>query len=333
MTGTGTVVCFGEALIDFLAQPPAPDAPRAFLQFAGGAPANVAVAVARLGGAAQFVGMLGEDMFGDFLLDSLRGAGVGTDHVVRTSDAKTALAFVALDDDGERSFSFYRPPSADLLFRVTDFSGACFDGAAVFHVCSNSLTESAIAEATLAGMRLAREAGALVSIDLNWRPALWPQDTDPRPRLWDALDAADLVKLARSELEYLAEAQAGGEQAVLARLWQGRPRAVVITDGAAPLRWFTREAAGELPSFRVRAVDTTAAGDAFVGGLLFRLAQDGIDGAGLDAVLGNADAFAETLRFAAAVGGLAVTRHGAFAAMPPLADVLALLETRPHEHV
>lgn len=332
MTRTGTVVCFGEALIDFLAQPPAPDAPRAFLQFAGGAPANVAVAVARLGGAAQFVGMLGEDMFGDFLLDSLRGAGVGTDHVVRTSDAKTALAFVALDDDGERSFSFYRPPSADLLFRTTDFSRACFDGATVFHVCSNSLTESAIAEATLAGMRLARETGALISIDLNLRPALWRQDTDPRPRLWDALDAADLVKLARSELEYLAETQAGGEQAVLARLWQGRPRAVVITDGAAPVRWFTREAAGELPSFRVRAVDTTAAGDAFVGGLLFRLAQDGIDGAGLDAVLADVDAFAETLRFAAAVGGLAVTRHGAFAAMPSLADVLALLETRPHEH-
>lgn len=332
MTRTGTVVCFGEALIDFLAQPPAQDAPRAFLQFAGGAPANVAVAVARLGGAAQFVGMLGEDMFGDFLLDSLRDAGVGTDHIVRTGEAKTALAFVALDDDGERSFSFYRPPSADLLFRETDFSGACFDGAAIFHVCSNSLTESAIAEATLAGMRLAREAGALVSIDLNWRPALWSRDTDPRPRLWDALHAADLVKLARSELEYLAETQAGGAQAVLARLWQGRPRAVVITDGAAPMRWFTRGAAGELPSFRVRAVDTTAAGDAFVGGLLFRLAQDGIDSAGLDAVLGNADAFAETLRFAAAVGGLAVTRHGAFAAMPPLADVLALLETRPHEH-
>ncbi len=332
MTRAGTIVCFGEALIDFLAQPPAQDAPRAFLQFAGGAPANVAVAVARLGGAAQFVGMLGEDMFGDFLLDSLRQAGVGTEYVVRTGAAKTALAFVALDGEGERSFSFYRPPSADLLFREADFRSACIENASVFHVCSNSLTESAIAEATLAGMRLAREAGALVSIDLNLRPALWREGVDPNPWLWRALDAADLVKLARSELEFLAEGLPDGEQSVFAQLWQGRAQTVVVTDGAAPVRWRTRAASGELPSFPVRAVDTTAAGDAFVGGLLYRLAQDGIDGARLSEYLSDTAAFAESLRFAAAVGGLAVTRHGAFAAMPELAAVQALLGTRPHEH-
>ncbi|TKR33218.1 carbohydrate kinase [Luteimonas gilva] len=328
MTRPGTIVCFGEALIDFLAQLQASGAPRAFLQFAGGAPANVAVAVAHLGGDAQFVGMLGEDMFGDFLLESLSDAGVDTRHVVRTGAAKTALAFVALDGDGERSFSFYRPPSADLLFRATDFRPACFDGAAAFHVCSNSLTESEIAEATLAGMRMARQAGALVSMDLNLRPALWPDNADPRPRLWAALEAADVVKLARSESEYLADALSGDERAVLARLWQGRAQAVVITDGAAPVRWHTRKASGELPSFGVRAVDTTAAGDAFVGGLLHRLAQDGVDGARLNEYLNDATAFVDSLRFAAAVGGLAVTRHGAFAAMPKLADVQALLDTR-----
>ncbi|RZA12511.1 MAG: hypothetical protein EOP93_21810, partial [Lysobacteraceae bacterium] len=114
------ILCFGEALIDFLARPgDTPDAPRAFLQFAGGAPANVAVAVARLGGDAQFIGMLGEDMFGDFLLGSLRDAGVGTGGVVRTGQANTALAFVALADDGERSFSFYRPPAAGADARIT----------------------------------------------------------------------------------------------------------------------------------------------------------------------------------------------------------------------
>lgn len=327
MSASARIVCFGEALIDFLAQPPpSADAPRAFLQFAGGAPANVAVAVAHLGGDAQFVGMLGVDMFGDFLLDSLREAGVATDFVVRSDRAKTALAFVALDGDGERSFSFYRPPSADLLFRASDFRQECFDGAAVFHVCSNSLTEATIAEATLAGMRRAREAGALVSIDLNLRPALWPQDTDPHPRLWAALDAADLVKLAQVELDYLAGPLQGGEQAVLARVWQGRAQAAVVTDGAAPVRWYTREDRGELPSFRVRAVDTTAAGDAFVGGLLFRLAQRGIEGANLGGFLRDTPALTDTLRFAAAVGGLAVTRKGAFAAMPRLADVHALLE-------
>ena len=176
------ILCFGEALIDFLARPgDTPDAPRAFLQYAGGAPANVAVAAARLGGDAQFVGMLGAGMFGDFLLGSLRDAGVGTAGIVRTDQAKTALAFVALDDDGERSFSFYRPPAADLLFRDEHFVPAMFDGAASFHACSNSLTEPGIAEATLAGMCRARDAGALASVDLNLRPALWPKDADPHP--------------------------------------------------------------------------------------------------------------------------------------------------------
>lgn len=332
MTDASRIVCFGEALIDFLARPPVPGSPRTFQQFAGGAPANVAVAVARLGGDAQFVGMLGRDMFGDFLLDGLREAGVGTDFVARTDKAKTALAFVALDGEGERSFSFYRPPSADLLFGATDFAPDCFRGAAVFHVCSNSLTEASIAEATLAGMRLARQAGAVVSIDLNLRPALWADGTDPSTRIWNALETADLVKLARTELEYLADPLGGDPQAVLARLWRGRAQAVVVTDGAAPIRWYRRADSGELPSFPVRAVDTTAAGDAFVGGLLFRLAQRNVDGAGLARFVGDTAAFAEALRFAAAVGGLAVTHHGAFAAMPALDDVLALLDARTHDH-
>jgi len=325
------ILCFGEALIDFLARPgAAPGEARAFLQFAGGAPANVAVAVARLGGDARFVGMLGQDMFGDFLLDSLRDAGVDTAGVVRTDAAKTALAFVALDDDGERSFSFYRPPAADLLFRDADFHPAQFETAGCFHACSNSLTEPCIAEATLAGLRRARDAGALCSVDLNLRPALWPKEVDPHPRLWRLLEVADIVKLARNELETLS-APLGGEQAVLERLLAAHARLVLVTDGAADVRWYSRNASGTVRSYRVRAIDTTAAGDAFVGGLLFRLAQQGIDGRAIDAFAGDPAAIDDALRFAAAAGALAVTRHGAFAAMPGLADVHQLMQDR-HDH-
>ncbi|MDB6163151.1 MAG: fructokinase, partial [Xanthomonadaceae bacterium] len=111
------IACFGEALVDLLAQPAAtPAEPRHFVEYAGGAPANVAVAVARLGGTARFVGMLGADLFGDMLLAQLQDAGVDTQCVRRTAAARTALAFVSLDAAGERSFSFYRPPAADLLF-------------------------------------------------------------------------------------------------------------------------------------------------------------------------------------------------------------------------
>ena len=320
------VACFGEALIDFLASPGQdPDAPRTFTQYAGGAPANVAVAVARLGGRSEFLGMFGEDMFGDFLLQSLRRHGVGTDHARRTGEAKTALAFVALDDGGERSFSFYRPPAADLLFRPDHFTDACFADTAIFHACSNSLTEEAIAATTLHGMDQARAHGALVSIDLNLRPSLWPAQADPLPRLWNALERADVVKLARNELDYLA-AHAGGEQAVLARLWAGRARLVVVTDGACELEWHTRRRHGRLSAFVVRAIDTTAAGDAFVGGLLYRLAGDGVTPEGLDEWLADDAAFTHALRFAAACGALTVTQHGAFAAMPTLAEVQTLFD-------
>ena len=323
------VICFGEALIDFLAEPAGGrgGGPRHFVQYAGGAPANVAVAVARLGGAAAFVGMLGEDMFGDFLVHSFDAAGVATDRIVRTGDAKTALAFVSLDQNGERHFSFYRPPAADLLFRPEHFRENGFASAAVFHVCSNSLTEAAIADTTFAGMERARRAGALVSVDLNLRPSLWPKDVDPRPRLWSELQRADLVKLDRAELAFLA-GPAGGESAALAAIRQGRTRFVVVTDGPAPVRYWTPAAAGEVATFPIAAIDTTAAGDAFVGGLLYRLASGGVDAEHFDAFVADEARVREALAFASACGALATTRHGAFAAMPGLPDVLALLARR-----
>ena len=322
------VVCFGEALIDFLAEAPRTGAPQGFLRYAGGAPANAAVAVARLGLPSAFVGMLGEDAFGDFLLASLEQAGVGTGYVVRTGAANTALAFVSLDARGERRFSFYRPPAADLLFRAGDFQERCFAGAAAFHVCSNSLTEEGIAAATLEGVRRARAAGALVSFDVNYRPGLWPTHTDARPRLWSVLHEADVVKFSVSELEYLAEPMEG-EAAVVAELWRGKARWILVTDGPAPLRSFTRQGEIRLPAFKVDCVNATGAGDAFVAGLLGWLLQGGVDLQGLATFLSDGARLRDCLRFAAACGALAVTRHGAFEAMPRRAEVEALLTAQP----
>jgi len=144
--------------------------------------------------------------------------------------------------------------------------------------------------------------------------------------LWHALMGADLVKLARNELEYLADPMPGGEEAVVQRILEGKARLLVVTDGAATLQWRTREGRGEVPAFRVRAVDTTAAGDAFVGGVLFHLAQRGIDGAGFAQFTSDAAAITEALRFGAAVGALAVTRQGAFAAISCALVVGAIAE-------
>ena len=139
------------------------------------------------------------------------------------------------------------------------------------------------------------------------------------------LDEAVLVKLARNELDYLAELL-GGEDVVFDRLFAGNAKLVLVTDGAGDMQWRTRDARGKVAGFRVRAIDTTAAGDAFVGGMLFRLDERGVDAAGFDAFLADADAIADAMRFGAACGALAVTRHGAFAAMPTHAEVRHLLQ-------
>ncbi|HEY1771878.1 MAG TPA: carbohydrate kinase [Gammaproteobacteria bacterium] len=315
------VLCFGEALMDMLAEPSG-----SYRPYAGGAPANVAVALAKLGVDAAFVGMLAEDAFGDLLLESLRAAGVSTAQVARTKTANTALAFVSLDAEGERRFSFYRPPAADLLFQPKHFKPEAFKKAAAFHCCSNSLTEPAIAEATLEGVRLARSAGALVSVDVNYRPGLWPAHADARPRIWSLLQQADVVKLSTSELAYLAEPMRD-EQAAIAKLWEGATQWLLVTDGPGLIRHLTCDSEDTASTYEVKSINTTGAGDAFVAGILASL--NGFRAKDLASFVANEEQVDGALRFAAACGALAVTRHGAFEAMPSRAEVEDLMEQQP----
>jgi len=321
------IVCFGEALIDMHAEPlPAVSQPRHFVQYAGGAPANVAVAIAKLGGHVWFAGMLGKDMFGDFLYESLHQLGVMTDAIVRTNQAKTALAFVALDIDGERHFSFYRPPAADLLFRPKHFHARCFVDAAAFYLCSNSLTDKGIATSAHKGIQFAREAGATIVMDMNFRPNLWPQKTDPLPILWETLEQADLVKLSREELNYLAQYYGGGKPGinkVRQRLLEKNTQLLIITDGPNPVDWYTRYESGQLSAnFPVQVCDTTGAGDAFVGGLLFYIDFiNGLGAAHFAMFCEDNEKITKAIRFATLGGALAVTRKGSFTAMPSRTEV------------
>jgi fructokinase len=172
-------------------------------------------------------------------------------------------------------------------------------------------------------MRRARDVGALVSFDMNLRPALWQAGADPVPFLWRTIELADMVKLSTEEMDYLA-AHLGDEASVRARIFQGKTELLIVTHGADQIHWYAREAHGAAPAFKVKAVDTTAAGDAFVAGLLLCLAERGVEaGKFSDFATG---ALPDALRFAAACGAIAVTRRGAFAAMPSRDDVNKLLE-------
>lgn len=315
-----SVIAFGEALVDLLSSRLGDDAtsgPETFTPYAGGAPANVAVACARLGVPSRFLGMLGADHFGDFLAAELAAQGVDLSGVARTTEARTALAFVSRDADGERTFDFYRPPAADLLYRLEHLPPGVFAEPAILHLCSNSLTEPAIAETTLAMAEMAAKAGCLVSVDANLRHSLWPEGRANAALVTRLLDTADLVKLSQEEVDDLRGDHP--ESAWLAERLAARTKLAVVTSGGGDVRALGAELSFTVTPPSVEPVDTTAGGDAFVGGLLTRLAEEGIaegwhrDTARLEAALA----------FACRCGAHAVTRPGSYVALPKRGDLEA----------
>ncbi|KKL01219.1 carbohydrate kinase [Rheinheimera mesophila] len=305
------VCCFGEVLIDFLQDKTQPGL---FQRFAGGAPANVAVAVARLGGHSKFIGMLGKDMFGDFLLQELQSYGVDCSAVRQTAEAKTALAFVALNEEGDRSFSFYRPPAADLLYKVEHCPSDLWQQKGILHLCSNSLTEPEIAQTSFALVRLAQQHGWLVSVDANLRHNLWAEGKASRELVIQLLEMADLVKLSEDELEYLADGQDSASW--LQHILSFRPAWLVVTAGAAQVQSYTKAGVFAVPVSSVQVVDTTAAGDAFVGAWLYQLAQQFTLGSSFSEVLAEQSIQRQLIEKAITAGSLTCQKFGAFAALP-----------------
>ncbi len=319
---TTKVMAFGEALIDFLSNGATQTGElESFTKFPGGAPANVAVAVARLGGNSHFVGQVGEDAFGHFLKDSLDSYGVNTSNMLMTSEAKTALAFVSLDDTGERSFEFYRSPSADILFRESDFDGAWFsESKGVFHTCSNTLTDAEITKATLAGVSMARAANWIVSVDVNLRSNLWPNGQVDTKRVIDWMQSGDVVKASLEELAVMAD----DPFALIKESLAAGVTLFVLTDGPKSIRFYTADhGETEVLTPKVEAKDTTAAGDAFVGGLLYKLAEVSGDRATLASL--SQQALVDIIRFAAACGADSVTKLGAYPSLPSLEEAQAQL--------
>ncbi len=307
-----TVVCLGEILVDFVAREAGVSVGEAasFQRVMGGAPANVAVGVSRLGRSSAFLGCVGDDPFGCFLTAELRGDGVDVAGLQTTAAARTSLAFVSLDAAGERSFVFFRQPGADMLLAAAQLDRARLSRARIFHFGSFSLSAEPAASATREALRLARAGGALISYDPNLRLYLWPDAEAARRAILPLIDQADILKLSAEELPILT---ADGDAR---SLWRNSLRALIVTDGGRGARLITPSGDWRAPGFRVRTVDTTGAGDAFVAALLARLAEQP-----------NALAAApeETLRYACAAGALATTARGATTAMPTQKAIQQLL--------
>ncbi|SFR47269.1 fructokinase [Marinobacter gudaonensis] len=313
------VLCFGEALIDMRAE--RLHGQDRFVPQPGGAPANVAVGVARLGGRSIFAGQVGADVFGHQIVDALTGYGVDTSWLARAVDANTALAMVALDDRGERSFTFYRTATADLLFKPDQLPAEAFVAKPLFHICSNTLTETAIAETTRGLVARAREQGCLVSFDVNYRAALWDRPEEAPERILELARAADMVKFSREELEALF---AGYTEAVISELREVGVPLILVSDGPEELWAWAGDQALSLRPPPVTAVDTTAAGDAFVAGMLYQLAKAGVTTLTLPRWLAAGSNLKRALAFASRCGALTATRFGAFDALPSRADLDAI---------
>ncbi|HJA63532.1 MAG TPA: carbohydrate kinase [Candidatus Intestinimonas stercoravium] len=303
------IVALGESLIDFTPEGTGPLGTPLYSQNPGGAPANVLAMAAKLGLSTAFIGKVGDDPFGRFLQTAMEGAGIDCRGLVRDPRYHTTLAFVHLDGKGDRSFSFYREAGADRMLRVEDVADLVTD-CRIFHFGSVSLTGEPCRSATLSAARRARDAGALVSFDPNYRPLLWEGEEEARRTILEALPLAGLLKVSGEEMELLT-----GERDLergAARLCSMGPEAVFVTLGEKGAYFQVPAGTGRLPAYAVSAVDTTGAGDAFLGALLSQ-----IPGRGREAFAAlSLEDWQQAVRTACAAGGLTASAKGAIPAMP-----------------
>lgn len=307
------IVTIGEALIDFIPMQKGTalkDVP-AFERVAGGAPANVAAGAAKLGARAAMVVKLGQDAFGDHIVEALAAAGVDVSFVLRTDRANTGLAFAALDAAGNRAFTFYRSPSADMLLEPDELPAAAFENCACLHFGSVDLIEAPVKAAHRAAIAMAKAAGAIVSFDPNIRLPLWPSPEECRKAVRAFLPLADIVKLSDEELEFVtghADPEAG-----INALLDGGCRLALYTMGGAGASLYTRDWRVTVPAVDVPVFDTTGAGDSFAAAMLRELTRRGMGPGALDRI--PAEELADMLVFADYYAAFTTMGKGAIAAM------------------
>ncbi|XP_076888732.1 putative fructokinase-6, chloroplastic isoform X1 [Bidens hawaiensis] len=281
----------------------------AFKKAPGGAPANVAVGIARLGGSSAFIGKVGEDEFGYMLADILKQNNVNNEGMRFDPGARTALAFVTLKNNGEREFMFYRNPSADMLLEESELDLDLIRKAKIFHYGSISLITEPCKSAHIAATKAAKEAGVLLSYDPNLRLPLWPSAESAREGILSIWDTADIIKISEEEIVFLTNGEDPYDDNVVRKLYHPNLKLLLVTEGPDGCRYYTKEFSGRVKGLKVEPVDTTGAGDAFVAGVLSKLAAD-------VSLLKDEHRLREALSFANACGAITVTERGAIPALP-----------------
>ena len=306
------VISLGEALIDFI---PLDADNLTYQKSPGGAPANVAVGVARLQTPSTFLGKVGNDVLGRFLKETLQSYGVNTAHMTMTDEVRTGAVFVTLGRGGERSFDFYIDPSADRFLQEEDIADGLFEENNILHFGSISMISEPSKSATEKAVRLARENGLVVSYDPNLRLSLWESEQQAKETILSIMSLVDVLKISEEELEFLTGEEEIKSGVALLKEQYDIPL-IFITLGAEGSFTFTKDGSVRVPAMKVNAVDTTGAGDAFVSGILHCLANR--EGNVSEITLEGAKQMAE---FASVSGGLAASEKGAMTALPTLEKV------------
>lgn len=312
------IVALGELLIDFTQQGVSPTGMRLFEQNPGGAPANLLSAAAKLGSATAFIGKVGADAHGVFLQQTLQEAGIDTAGLILDGSVFTTLTFVEVDENGERHFSFARKPGADTCLKAEELDVYPLTHSRVLHVGSLSLTHEPARSATLYAIKLAKQAGALISYDPNYRAPLWLDVQAAVEQMRSLVPLVDVMKISDEETELLTGV-ADPHKAADSLLKQG-VQCVAVTLGSKGVLVATADGMELVPAFSTKVVDTTGAGDAFWGGFLHRLLS-------LHTPLSQLT-LAEAVdcgRWGNAVASLCITRRGGIPAMPKRESVESVL--------
>lgn len=307
------IVTFGELLIDFT---PSGEqgGQKLFMQNAGGAVANVAVAAKSFGCSAAYLGMVGADAFGRYLKNVLDHKGVDTSGLVLSDIYPTTLAFVHLFENGERDFSFYRRSCADVMYAPDMVDEDVIRGARLFHFGSLSLTDEPARSATMKMLRIAKDSGVLVSYDPNYRAPLWNSEAEAKDMMLKGLEYADILKISDNEVDLLF-GKMPYEEAAMMLVGRGI-KLVFVTLGSEGAVYACKAGVGRAAALAAKAVDATGAGDCFTGGVLSQLLQSGkaLDELPLDEVR-------KFTEFACAAASVCVEGKGGIPSIPTVDQV------------
>ena len=309
------ITTFGEILIDFTSQGINEDGQMLYARNPGGAPANVAVAAARLGAHTAFMGKAGKDMHGEFLRSVLQREKVDTKGLLLDEDYFTTLAFVEVNESGERTFSFARKPGADTKLQKEEVDVDVLDRTNIFHVGSLSLTDQPARDTTFYAVKRAKNKGSVISYDPNYRASLWPDEATAKRHMRSLIPYVDLMKISDEETELLTDYKDVREAAKI--LYEQGVKVVAVTLGGEGAYLYSKDGGCVVPGFSVKQIaDTNGAGDSFWGGFLYKVSTSEKN---LDEL--TQEDLKDFARFGNAVASLCVEKKGAIPAMPELAQV------------